>query len=411
MGIGIAGFNPDRPLGDREGSWMTGHGIASIGANLAHAGHEVSLIDLRQLGGWQDVAARIAYSDAEVFGLSIAPVDGDFAIPLAECIKLAHPQTKVIVGGIHPTIFPEKYDPPFVDCVVQGEGEVTFRKLLEMAEWPKLVFGEKPTLDELPWVKRDLFDYRREMSCNFAPDQQLPSITMLAGRGCPFRCTYCQPAENAVFGHPYRLRSPANVVAEMVMLHARYGYKSVTFWDDTFTINKNWVMRFCDLYEQHRIGASIAACSRADIICKNEAMIERMASVGVDWFVIGLESGSQRILDLIQKGTTVQQNLEAAKICRKYGIKIFGTYMYGLPTETNAEALETARMIDEIAPEHPSPFYFVPIQGTSIYDFCESNDLLLDGARQSIARTGVFQPAIRHVDYDFLNQVREGYRA
>lgn len=409
VGVGVAGFNPDRRRGDREGSWI-GHGIASIGASLKQAGHEVELLDLRHCAGWEDAIIRLSKMPADVFGLSVSPVDGEFACPLALALKHYHPKSRVVVGGIHPTIFSDSYETAHVDTIVLGEGELTLVDLLKDFEqgkpWPKKIVGRKPVLDDLPFVDRELFQYSRELYCTQAPRHPIPSITMLAGRGCPFQCTYCQPAESAVFGHPYRIRSPKNVIQELVEIKRRYNYRSITFWDDTFTLNRKWVNEFCDEYDKVKTGlnSKIAACSRADIICRNEDMIERLASIGVDWFVIGFESGSQRVLNMLKKGTTVEQNLQAAKICRKYGIKVFATYMYGLPTETKAEALQTAAMMDKIAPEHDSPFYFVPIPGTAIYNMCVENDLLLD--RPSIARTHVFQPAIKGVDYEFLDNLR-----
>ena len=416
-GVGVAGFCANRPKGDREGSWI-GHGIASIGASTKAAGHEVSLIDLRQIGGADDLVEKIRNCDADVFGMSVSPVDSQHAPSIAKIIRHFHPASRIIVGGIHPTILPDRYDFPEIDTVVVGEGEVAFPDLVCSHELgdplPKTVRGEKPDLNRIPWVDRELFDYQRELDCFFAPDQELPSITMLAGRGCPFQCTYCQPAENAVFGKPYRMRSPENVIAELRVLKNKYDFKSVTFWDDTFTLNKSWVMEFCDLYERESFGATIAACSRADIICRNEEMVGRLASVGCDWFVIGMESGSQRILDFLKKGTTVEQNIESARICRKYGIKVFATFMLGLPTETKAEALATAIMIDKIAPDFPSAFYFTPIEGTEIYSYCRDNDLILDSVKnRTISRTGVFQPAIKGVDYTFLDRLRtkEGFEA
>lgn len=414
VGIGVAGFNANRRPGDREGSWI-GHGIASIGASLKSAGHEVELIDMRQLSGWEEFKERVANQRASIYGLSVSAVDYHSALEAANTIKTAHPESKVIVGGIHPSVFPDSYENANIDTVVVGEGEITFVDLVEDVERKnKLsarVQGKKPDLDSIPWADRELFNYRMETRCFFAPNQKTPSITMIAGRGCPFHCRFCQPAENAVFGLPYRMRSPENVVRELQFLKKKYGFKSVTFWDDTFTYGKKWVMQFCDLYEKENFGATVAVCSRADIVCKNEGMIERLASVGVDWFVIGFESGSQRILDFLRKGTTVEQNVGATKICRKYGIKVFGTYMYGLPTETKEEALMTARMIDEVRPEHSSPFYFVPIPGTDMYGYCEENDLILDEVKdRSIARTGMFQSALKGIDYGYLNRLKKGYR-
>ena len=125
--------------------------------------------------------------------------------------------------------------------------------------------------------------------------------------------------------------------------------------------------------------------------------------MGVDWFVIGIESGSQRILDLIRKGTTVEQNREAIRICREVGIKVFGTFMLGLPTETPDESKATIDFINETQPALASPFWFHPIPGTGIYDYCERHDLILPEAKDySIASTGVFVPTIKGIDYDYI---------
>jgi len=410
VGIGVAGFNPDRCIGDREGSWI-GHGIASIGACVRADGYPVTLIDMRQLSGFDHLANVINKNPSDVYGLSVSPVDYYPALKTAHIIKIVSPDSKVIVGGIHPSIFPEKYGLDIIDSVVVGEGEIAFLDLLAMIKNgdvpPKIMTGQRPSLDAIPWVDRELFDYQRELSCWFADNQQTPSITMLAGRGCPYHCAYCQPAENAVFGHPCRMRSVEDVVLELKWLKLKYDYKSITFWDDTFTFNAKWIEQFCDLYERSKIGAPIVACSRADIICKNESMIERLAGVGVDWLVIGFESGSQRLLDFIRKGTTVEQNYDAAGICRKYGIKVFGTYMYGLPTETEEESTATATMIKEIDPERPSPFWFTPINGTELHKYCEERDLILDKHR-TIARTGMWIPSLKGINYDHIRRLMEG---
>jgi radical SAM superfamily enzyme YgiQ (UPF0313 family) len=326
------------------------------------------------------------------------------------------PAAKIIVGGIHPTILPTEYDYAVIDTVVTGEGEITFPKLLKMVEnaepLPRLIKGEKPDLDQIPWADRELFDYQKELDCYFAPDQKTPSITMLAGRGCPYHCAYCQPAENAVFGKPFRIRSVNNVMAELHYLYQRYQFKSITFWDDTFTFNKKWVHEFCDKYD---LPCTIVVCSRADIICDNEDMIKRMAEVGVDWMVIGMESGSQRLLDFIKKGTTVEQNNKAREICGKHGIKVFATFMYGLPTETPEESNETTHMINVMRPEIASPFWFVPIPGTELYDYCNKNDLIIPESKDmNIARTGRMERRIRNVNYDHLALIIEragGYKS
>ena len=406
-GVGVAGFNTNPPRDDREGVLIS-HGVGSLVASVKSRGFEVDFIDLRQLSGWEEFEDMVRQSDNQVYGVSISPVDYAPAMQAILSIKTIKPQAKVIVGGIHPSVHPDMYNFKAIATVVKGEGEITLPDLLEMIlknkELPRIIEGVKPNLNRIPWVDRDIFDYSKELTKYFAEDHAIPTVTMLAGRGCPYHCNYCQPAENAVFGTPFRMRSPENVMAELYALKIKYNFRSIVFWDDTFTLNKKWLMKFADFYEKSNMGASIAACSRADIICHNPDMVKRLAEIGVDWLVIGMESGSQRVLDMLNKGTTVEQNIQAADICHEYGIKVFATIMYGLPTETNAEVDQTNAMLEKSKVSFISPFWYVPIPGTKLYDFCVEKDLLLndDKLAQTIERTGFFRPTLKNVDYDYM---------
>jgi len=122
-------------------------------------------------------------------------------------------------------------------------------------------------------------------------------------------------------------------------------------------------------------------------------------------FIVGFESGNQRILNLLRKGTTVQQNLDAAEICHKNGVKVWANVMFGNPTETREEVQDSVNMIKQMKPHAFSPSFFSPIVGTDLYDFCKEQDLLLS---DDPAHTGVrspTEPKIKGVDYPFLASV------
>jgi radical SAM superfamily enzyme YgiQ (UPF0313 family) len=414
-GVGVAGFKQEEPRNDREGV-LVGHGVGSIVASTKKAGFEVDFLDMRKLSGWDDFEKAIQADNNEVYGLSVSAVDYGPALKAITIIKTLKPKAKVIVGGIHPSIQPEMYDFKAIDTVVKGEGEITFPILLKQIEngieLPRYIVGEKPNLNRIPWVDREIFPYLdKEMDFSFSGTERSPAVTMLAGRGCPYHCKYCQPGENAVFGTPHRMRSPENVMAELYHLYAKYNFNSITFWDDTFTLDKKWIMRFADLYKQSKIGGQIAACTRADLVCKYPEVMERLAEIGVNWLVIGMETGSQRMLDLIGKGTTVKQNLKAAEICKRYGINVFATIMFGLPTETNEEVDQTLAMLDKMQPKITSPFWYIPIPGTALYDYCAKEKLILntDKLEQTIERTGKFRPTLRNVDYEYLRSITDKY--
>jgi anaerobic magnesium-protoporphyrin IX monomethyl ester cyclase len=401
--IGLHGFN--MPF-NGESSWIH-HGLGLISSNLKANGYDVDFVDMRRCSCWDTFKNKLFESNPDVVGVSISYVDKDVAVEAIKVIKSCLPDVKIIVGGFAPSIFPELFiDNPNIDYIVRGEGEVTFVDILRYMPNIKVIDGVKPNLDALPFVDRDIYTYHYEMHVPFAPCQPKPMVTIIAGRGCPYRCSYCQGAESQLYGK-FRIRSVESVMEELRQLYDKYSFKSITFWDDTFTIDAKWVDKFCNLYEKHYT-ADIVACSRADIICNNEDMIKRLAHVGLKWLVIGFETGTQRMLDFIKKGTTVEQNYKAAEICRKYGIKIFGTFMVGLPTETKEDSLATIEMIKKIKPDHPSLFYFTPIPGTDIYDYCNENDLMIRKDALKIERTGDVVPKIYGINYNYLEKIRIG---
>lgn len=411
LGIGIKGFGKKKLFpSDGELQWIQ-HGVASIAAYAKTKGYEVDLVDMRTLDSWEHFKNIITLKNSDVIGISVSYLDYRSALKAFEIIKTLNPKIVTVAGGIFTSMFPEELlKQDNINYVITGEGEITFTNLLDALKkgepFPRMSKGIAPDLDSLPFIDRELFDYKGELNCSFAPRHSLPHITMIAGRGCPYNCSYCQPAERTVFGGHFRIRSVENVIQELKDLKSRYDFGSITWWDDTFTVSPVWIKKFCDAYEKEGFNAEMAACSRADIICRNEEVIKRLAEIGLNWFVIGFESGNQRILNLLQKGTTVEQNYKAAQICKKYKIKICATFMMGLPTETKEEVMDTIKMMRTIKPEVPTPFYFTPIPGTHIYDFCIKNGLLLRDDPFNIERTANFIPKIKWVDYKFLDTLR-----
>lgn len=407
-GVGVGGFKSVRP---GEANWIH-HGVGSIGASLKEVGHEVTLIDLRNEESWISMLDKIGVYDPEIVGVSVSYMDLKPATKALELIKQNYPEIITVVGGLCPTLFPDKFlTNDNVDHIITHEGEISMRELVDdLASGEKrerLIHGVKPELDTLPYVDRELFNYPKELGCGFAPGQRLPSITMISGRGCPYNCSYCQPAEKITYGSKVRMRSVENVIGELRRLKKDYMFNSITFWDDTFTFNKKWIGEFCEKYHKAGFNEKITACSRADIICNNEDMIERLVEVGLEWLVIGFESGSDRMLKFLNKGVTLEQNYKAAEICKKLGVKVFGTFMLGLPTETKEEQLETATMINIIQPDHTSLFYFTPIPGTDIYDYCSQNDLMIREDEMNIERTNSYSPKIKNTDYKYLDKIRD----
>ena len=195
-------------------------------------------------------------------------------------------------------------------------------------------------------------------------------------------------------------------IAELEQLRDRYKFASFMFHDDCLTENREWVLEFCDLYEEHGFTQPFFCQSRADIIVQNEDMVQRMAEVGLTGYFIGFESGNARVLNFLRKGTTPERNLEAARVCRRYGLAIWANYMLGIPTETQDEVMDTVNLIREIDPDYYSPSFFTPHPGTDLYDYCIEHDLSLITDYDSYRRNPT-EPKIKGQDYDFLMWARD----
>jgi len=129
-----------------------------------------------------------------------------------------------------------------------------------------------------------------------------------------------------------------------------------------------------------------------------------LKDVGLWMAVIGLESFNQRLLDFMNKGTSVEQNVEALRICKELGVRVWANVMYGLPTETNEESLETINMVKRLKPFHHSPSFYTPIHGSYLYDYCVEHDLLLSDDPAFLGSRRPTEPKIVGPDYIFLNK-------
>jgi radical SAM superfamily enzyme YgiQ (UPF0313 family) len=293
-----------------------------------------------------------------------------------------------------------------IDHIITGEGEISFTKLLrniEKSEYsPRVIEGVVPeNLDKLPFADRGLF---RDLEYPLPVEGfDKPFVTLIAGRGCRFNCNYCQPAERIIFGRKVRRRSPLNVIQELDILKEKYNFKSMMIHDDCITEDKQWVNEFCRLYKEKGFNQPFACQSRADIICRNEDMVALMSEVGLKLMFIGFESGNQRVLNFLRKGTKVEHNFKAAEICRKYGVKIWANYMMGIPTETKEEVMDTVRMVKKIQPEHYSPAFYTPHPGSDLFKYCEEHGLSLIKSHDSYRRNAT-EAKIKGVDYKFLYQ-------
>jgi anaerobic magnesium-protoporphyrin IX monomethyl ester cyclase len=420
---GIAGRGFDSLKQGMDAGWIS-HGLASLSAAAKAQGFSVDLIDLRALSSWNHFRDVLAARNPDVMGVTMMSVDYNPASRAIAIAKETNPAITTVIGGPHVTIaLEDSLRMPGVDYLVTREGEITFPWLLQQIEAGnppphRVLRGEPPDLDAIPFSDRELFlqewrgwDYDLDSpEVPFVPELPPPFATIVAGRGCIYNCAFCKPGEDYLFGRRTRRRSPANVLAEIALLVNKYGLQSFMFHDDCLTEDREWVAEFTEKYKAAGYGMPFFCQSRADIIAKHEDTVERMVEAGLRGYFIGFESGNDRVLQFIRKGTTVAQNLEAARVCRRHGISIWANYMMGLPTETEDEVLDTVRMLKKIDPDYYSPAFFTPHPGTDLYDYSVEHDLSRITNYDSYRRNPT-EPKIKGHNYAFLEwAMRESQR-
>jgi len=217
-------------------------------------------------------------------------------------------------------------------------------------------------LDDLPlpaWDLVDLEPYRRI----WMRSQGFFSLNMATTRGCPFKCNWCA---KPIYGNRYNSRSPEHVVRELELLQA-HAPDHIWFADDIFGLKPGWVQRFRDLLNERGLRLRYKIQSRVDLLLESDT-IDALVASGLEEVWVGAESGSQRILDAMDKGTTVQQIAEATRLLRNKGVRVCFFLQFGYLGETEADVEQTIRMVEELMPDDIGVSISYPLPGTVFYD-------------------------------------------
>ena len=218
-------------------------------------------------------------------------------------------------------------------------------------------------LDTLPFPAWDLVDMEpyRNMWLKHAG---YFSMNMGTTRGCPFKCNWCA---KPIYGNRYNVRSPENAVAELMMLKEKYNFDHIWFCDDIFGLKPGWVNAFANLVEKNKLHFKFKMQGRVDLLLQ-ENNIKDLARAGCDNIWMGAESGSQKILDAMDKGTTVEQIYEATHLLKKTGIKPSFFIQFGYLNETRSDIEKTIGMINKLLPYEIGISVSYPLPGTGFYE-------------------------------------------
>jgi anaerobic magnesium-protoporphyrin IX monomethyl ester cyclase len=218
-------------------------------------------------------------------------------------------------------------------------------------------------LDSLPFPAWDLVDVPRYRSI-WRGRHGYYSMNLVTSRGCPYHCSWCA---KPIWGQRYNSRSPENVVAELKWLKKSYGPDHVWFADDIMGLKPGWIQRFADLMEQEGLRIPFKSLHRADLLLREDT-IPAMKRAGAKTVWIGAESGSQKVLDAMDKGTRVEQIYEATRRMHEAGIEVAFFLQFGYPGETREDIESTLRMIRDCRPDDIGIAVSYPLPGTRFHE-------------------------------------------
>jgi len=366
-------------------------GIGYLASLARRAGHEVTIVDAEAAMLDDEAAARdILARRPDVVGLSAVTPIYHKAVRVAAGIKAAAPDLPVIIGGPHVSLLGGEVFEPCFDLAVRGEAELVFADLLAELGKPKPEFDRLPgvmyrrngavvdggwapavqNLDDLPFPAWDLYDlpaYRTHLKARGA----VRFIAMHLTRGCPFRCAFC--SASTLEGRRVRSRSPENVVAEMRLLKEEYGVDHFCFNDSTLTLDRQLIERLCDLLDEAQLGITWEGWTRANRIDK--ALLERMVGSGFVRVSFGVESGSPRILKLINKEVAHEDMRRAYRWAGELNLESTCSAMMGHPGETEKEVWQTVRFIRSLPEVEYAPLSIaVPYPGTELWRMARAGE-------------------------------------
>jgi anaerobic magnesium-protoporphyrin IX monomethyl ester cyclase len=333
-----------------------------MGTYLKEKGHTIKVFDRNIQTDYKDFEKVLHEYNPDYVGFSILTGRLIYdAIQLSKTVKELT-GAKVVWGGVHPSLLPEGcLKEEYVDYVIRGEGEAAFSNLISgLMDAPGVNTNELAPLiniDDLPDPDYSLVDLSK-----------YEAMTISTSRGCPFRCTYC--INRGFYGkegrQSWRGLSPERTIKLFTNLATKHHQKNFVIVDDNFTSNQQRTIQICEGIKKLKL--RIYLFSRVNYM--NEETVKALKQAGVFQIQFGLESGSQRVLDYIKKDMALEQAKNAVELCKKHGIMVDGSFMIGIPTETEEELKMTEEWIKQLKPDYCGLKVFHPYPGTELYDQC-----------------------------------------
>lgn len=368
----------------------------------------------------EDHLKRIKRERPDVVGISSFSFEFTQAKALAQEIKKNF-DIPVIVGGHHITGLPKLLLSSPFDIGVMGEGEQTMLELVKCYEkhgaFPKdelkkidgIVFKNNSEalitkrrelivpLDKIPFPARDLLKMKEYyLTLRMASFSKFGIYThMMTSRGCPYNCTFCSSV--GFWGRRPRYNSPEHVVSEFKELIEKYDVDGIIIWDDLFVSDIKRVEQIAKLMKEEGINDKIELTifCRANLI--NESLCKTLKEMSVSVVDFGLESGSDKVLKYLKKGTvTVEDNKRAIRLCKKFGMRTIGTFVIGSPDETEEDLKMTRELILDKNLDRAQVYQVTPIPNSEMWDYARKLGIVSDDPDFdfSLLNTAGFKPSL-----------------
>jgi anaerobic magnesium-protoporphyrin IX monomethyl ester cyclase len=346
-------------------------GLVAIGSALDRSRFDVTIVDGRFE---RDPVARVVAATEGALCLGVGVLTGApiaDALAVTRAVRARRPDCRIVWGGWHPSLFPaETLHEAGVDAVVVGQGEHAFADLVERCAAGEragdVCRGTTADINDLPPHDYSLIDVERHFW--HKGERQLDYVT---SQGCRFRCTFC--ADPTVYGRSWSGLEPMRVGAELQQLWARYKFTDVGFQDETFFTHADRVAGIAEEILRRDLTFTWMATMRGDQGARlDDRVLLACRHAGLRRVMIGLESGSQSMLNWMKKDMKLEQVFTAAEKCRRHGIAVLFNLIVGFPGESRdsiAATLDVAKTLRALGPDFQvSLFYFRPYPGTPITD-------------------------------------------
>ncbi len=325
-------------------------GVGYLAAVLERKGHAVQVHDMNIESG--------TFPEADMYGITCVSATFQAAHDIAR--TLTNGGKTVIVGGVHPSIAPEGFSD--LNChVVTGEAENIIAGLIEQTAIPKVTHaGLTQDLDSLPLPARHLFKNVVDYSGIHGQPVWTGATTLLSSRGCPYACNFCTRIPQT---KKPRLHSPEYMLREIQSVIDEYQVNHFRFVDDLFTFDAGRISTFCD--QARKLDIHWMCITRGDVLYTG--LLEKMRSAGCYEIDIGVESGSPKVLEMMNKRISVDILAGAIGLIKDAGIKVKVYLMYGFPGETDQDRELTLRFVTETKPDAVTMSKFAPIPGSKMW--------------------------------------------